>query len=153
MVTAFAKGAGVRPGWTAARLFMVVAAVWHLALAGVGFALNADFPIGAGATRAGGSAHIFGVFETNGWHNAAALALGLITLYFTLRPTRAREAALVIGFGHVALTIALIIWHPSTFWIASNSADQWVHASSAVGGIVSGLATPRSPVVHQQPRH
>lgn len=128
--------------WSPARVFMLVAAVWHLALAGAGFLLNADFPIGAGAARTGESAHIFGIFETNGWHNAAALGLGLVTLYFTVRPARAREAALMIGLAHVALTSALMVWHPSTFWIASNGADQWVHASTAVAGILAGLATP-----------
>lgn len=130
--------------WTPARLFMGVVAVWLLVLGTVGFLYDASFPIGAGAAQAHESAYIFGVFETNGWHNAGAAGLGLIALYFTLRPARAREAALMIGLGHVGLTAALMIWDPSTFWIASNIADQWVHATTAVGGIVSGLATPRS---------
>jgi hypothetical protein len=42
---------------------------------------------------------------------------------------------------HVGITLALLIWEPSTFWIASNTADQFIHASSAVGGIACGLAT------------
>lgn len=130
--------------WTPARVFMVVAAVWHLLLGTVGFLYNASFPVGAGAARAEESGHIFGLFETNGWHNAAAAGLGLIALYFTIRPERAREAALAIGIAHVGLTGAFVLWDPTTFWIASNTADQWVHASTAIGGIVSGLATPRS---------
>jgi hypothetical protein len=131
-------------GWTPARVFMLAAALWHLALGGGGFFYDASFPVGAAAARGGESAHIFGVFETNGWHNAAALGLGMVTLFFTIRPARAREAALVIGIGHVGLTAAFMLWPPTTFWIASNTADQWVHAATAVGGIVSGLATPRS---------
>ncbi|HVF52258.1 MAG TPA: DUF4383 domain-containing protein [Actinomycetota bacterium] len=123
---------------------MLVAAIWHLALGGVGFLYNASFPVGAAAARAEGSAHIFGIFETNGWHNAAAFGLGLVTLYFTLRPARAREAALVIGVAHVGLTLAWMVWDPRTFWFASNMADQFVHGSTAVGGVVCGLATPRS---------
>lgn len=131
-------------GWTSARVFMLVAAVWHLGLGSIGFLYNASFPIGAQATRAGESAHIFGVFETNGWHNAAAFGLGLVTLYFALHPARARRAALVIGLAHVALTLAWMVWDPRMFWVASNTADQFVHASTAIGGIVCGLASPRS---------
>ena len=134
-------GAG---SWTPARVFVLVVALLLLVLGGVGFLHNATFPVGAAEARAEESAHVFGIFETNGWHNAAGVGLGLLALYFTLRPARAREAALGIGVAHVGLTAALIIWDPSTFWIASNAADQWVHASTAVGGIVCGLATPRS---------
>ncbi len=134
-------GAG---SWTPARVFMLVVALLLIVLGGVGFLHNATFPIGAAEARAEESAHVFGVFETTGWHNAASLGVALLALYFTLRPARAREAALGIGVAHVGLTAALMIWDPSTFWIASNGADQWVHASTAVGGIVSGLATPRS---------
>ena len=145
-MTAAPEAAGlIRQGdWTAARVFMLVAAVWHLGLGSVGFLYNSTFPIGAAAVRASESAHIFGIFETNGWHNAAAVGLGLVTLYFTLRPARAREAALVIGVAQVGLTLAFVMWDPRTFWIASNTADQFVHASTAIGGIVCGLARARS---------
>lgn len=131
-------------GWTPARVFMLLAAAWHLPLGGLGFLYNASFPIGAAAARSGESAHIFGIFETNGWHNAAAVLLGLVALYFMLRPHRAREAALIIGFGLAGFTASLMIWDPSAFWIASNTADQWVHASTAIGGVATGLATPGS---------
>lgn len=130
--------------WTPARVFLLVVALLLIVLGGVGFLYNATFPIGAAEARAEESAHTFGIFETNGWHNAAGVGVGLLALYFTLRPAWAREAALGIGVAHVGLTAALMIWDPSTFWIASNAADQWVHASTAVGGIVCGLATPRS---------
>ena len=130
--------------WTPARAFLLVVTLVLFVLGGVGLLYNAAFPIGAAEARAEESAHIFGIFETNGWHSAAGLGLGLLALYFTLRPARAREAALGIGVAHVGLTAALMIWDPSTFWIASNAADQWVHGATAVGGIVCGLATPRS---------
>lgn len=142
-VVSGAASVGRDDRWTPARVFMLVMAGWLLALGSLGFLYNASFPIGAAAARAGESAHIFGVFETNGWHNAAALALGSIGLYFTLRPSRAREAALAVGLANVALTAALTFWHPSVFWIASNAADQWVHAATGIGGIVGGLATSR----------
>lgn len=121
----------------------MAAAVWHLPLGTIGFLYERDFPIGVAATQSHGSVHIFGVFETNGWHNLAAVLRGIVALYFTFNPRRARAVALAIGVFHVGVTLSLMIWDPSTFWIASNAADQIVHASSAIGGIAFGLATPR----------
>jgi hypothetical protein len=100
-----------------------------------------SFPIGSGAARSTGTTDIFGVFLSNGWHAFLATLLGLIALYFTIKPARAREVALAIGASHVAIVIGLIIWEPSTFWLASNTADQFVHASTAIGGLACGLAT------------
>ncbi len=133
--------------WTPARVFMAVSAVWHIPLGVAGFLYDRTFPIGAHATATGHSEHIFGIFETNGWHTLAALVLGVVSLYYAIRPRHAREAALAIGFGHVVLVIALTLWDPSTFWLASNGADQVVHSSTAVAAIATGLMTgrPRQP--------
>jgi hypothetical protein len=127
--------------WTPARIFMLVAAVWHLPLGIVGLVYDQTFPVGAAAAARASSEHIFWVFETNGWHSLAALLLGIVTAYFTVYPRRAREAALVLGVFHVGLVTALVVWPPSTFWLASNAADQAVHASTAIGGIASALVT------------
>ncbi|MFN2591102.1 MAG: DUF4383 domain-containing protein [Actinomycetota bacterium] len=120
---------------------MLVSAVWHLPLGIIGFVYNRTFPIGADATANAPSGLVFGMFETNGWHTLGALAVGLFSLYFALRSQNARQAALALGVTHVGLVLALILRDPSTFWIASNAADQVVHASTAVGGIASGLLT------------
>lgn len=131
-------------GWSPARLFLLLAAVWHLLLGVVGLFLNRSFPVGASAAAGAGSDHIFGVFETNGWHSLAALLLGFLAAYFTVFPRRVREVALGIGGMHVGLVAALALWQPETFWLASNAADQVVHATTAIGGIASGLiTTPR----------
>lgn len=111
--------------------------------------VNQSFPFGAKATESSTSDYVFGVFETNGWHSLAAVVLGLIGFYFTIRSEKARSVALGIGVMHVGIVGALTIWEPSTFWLASNHADQLVHASSAVGGIVTGLLTPRTSSVGQ----
>ena len=124
---------------------MLLAAAWHLLLGVAGFFYDRTFPIGSGAAAHADSDHIFGVFLTNGWHSLAAVLLGVIALFFTLKPRRAREAALIIGLVHLGLVLALAFWEPETFWIASNGADQIVHLSTAVGGILCGLATSRSP--------
>jgi len=120
---------------------MLAAAVWHLPLGILGFVYDQTFPVGATAAEGASSEHVLGIFETNGWHSLAALLLGIITAYFTMYPRRARDAALIIGLLHVGIVAALVVWHPSTFWLASNGADQVVHASTAIGGIASALLT------------
>jgi Domain of unknown function (DUF4383) len=127
--------------WTPARIFMVASATFHLPVAIVGLAIDQTFPLGADAAAHAGSEHIFGILETNGWHSLAALLLGLVSLYFAVRPEGAREAALAIGIGHVVIVLGLTFWTPSTFLLASNAADQVVHASTAIGGIGSALLT------------
>jgi hypothetical protein len=127
--------------WSPARIFMLVSALYHLPLGIAGLLYDQTFPIGSGEAERAGSALVFGVFETNGWHSFAALVLGAVSLYFATRPQGARAAALVIGVQHVALIAAFIAWPPETFWMASNVADQIVHSFTAIGGIGSALLT------------
>lgn len=127
--------------WSPARIFMVVSAAYHLPLAIAGLAIDQTFPLGPDAAARAGSGHVFGIFETNGWHSLAGLLIGVTSLYFTVRPQRARDVALVLGIGHVGLVLALTFLPPSTFWFASNGADQVIHATTAIGGIGSALLT------------
>ena len=132
--------------WSPARIFMLVSAVWHLPLGIAGFVYDQTFPVGAAAAERAGSALVFGIFETNGWHSLAALVVGIISAYYAAYPRRARDVALAIGLFHVGIVVSLIVWDPSTFWLASNFADQVVHTGTAVGGIASALLTrPRTP--------
>jgi hypothetical protein len=128
-------------GWTPARVFMLAAAAVHLPLGIIGLVYDQTFPVGVSAAARAGSDHVFGVLETNGWHSLAALGIGIVTAYFTIYPRRAREAALMIGVLHVGIVASLVVWDPSKFWLASNAADQVVHASTAIGGIGSALLT------------
>lgn len=127
--------------WTPARIFMVAAATYHLPLGIGGLIVDQTFPVGAAATERAGSELVFGLFETNGWHSTAALVLGIIAVCFAINPRRARDVALAMGLFHVGIVISLIVWEPSTFWLASNAADQIVHSSTAIGGIATGLLT------------
>jgi hypothetical protein len=129
--------------WTPARIFMLVSTIWHLPLGVAGLLYDQTFPIGPNAAESSGSEHIFGIFETNGWHSTAALLLGFISLYFLIRPARAREGALGIGVFHVGIVTALALWGPEVFWLKSNDADQIVHATTAITGILSAGLTPR----------
>lgn len=131
-------------GWTPARVFLLVTAIVHVPLGIVGFFYDRSFPLGAQATEVAGSAHVFGILETNGWHTLGALLVGVIALNAALNPGRAREVALGLGVFHVGLFASLLVWEPSTFWLASNAADQVIHAFTAIGGIVTGLATHSS---------
>jgi Domain of unknown function (DUF4383) len=130
--------------WTPARMFMVVSTLYHLPLGIAGLIYDQTFPIGAAAAERAGSELVFGIFETNGWHSVAALALGIISVYYVFNPRRARDAALAIGLFHVGIVASLEIWQPSTFWLASNFADQVIHTSTAIGGIASALLTKRT---------
>ena len=129
-------------GWSPARVYLAVSAVWHVVLAVGGFLIDQTFPLSVDAARSAGSEHVFGIFETNGWHTLAAAGIGVIATYFAVNRGRAREVALAIGLVHVPITLSLFVWEPHTFLLASNAADQVVHASSAIFGIAAGLLTP-----------
>jgi Domain of unknown function (DUF4383) len=120
---------------------MLVATMVHLPLGIAGLVYDQTFPAGATAAARAGSELVFGIFETNGWHSLAALVIGIIAAYLTMYPRRARDTALLIGLFHVGIVTSLVVWEPSTFWLASNTADQVVHASTAIGGIASALLT------------
>lgn len=104
--------------------------------------LDRSFPIGAEAAREAGSHHIFGVFETNGWHSLGALVLGVLAASILIAaPERARRVARLIGVINVGFALSLVAWDPSTFWIASDGVDQIVHSATGLGGIVTGVLT------------
>lgn len=130
--------------WSPARLYLVTSAVFLLVTGTAGFIINHSFPFGASEVDAAGSAHIFGIFETNGWHNLAAVLSGIAALGFAARAEWAPAGALIKGGIYVVVTVSVAFWGGETFWIASNAADQMVHATLAVGGIVTGLLTRRS---------
>ena len=152
MSVAEARAAAPRERWTPARIFMVVAGLYHLPLGIVGLIVDRTFPVGAAAAERADSRLVFGLFETNGWHSLAALILGIIAIFFTIYPRRAREVALAMGLFHVGIVVSLIVWPPSTFWLASNVADQVIHTFTAIGGIGSALLTrpqeQEAPVPH-----
>ena len=127
--------------WSPARVFLAMSAVFHSFIGSVGFIASSSFATGAD------SGHIFGVFETNGWHNLAGLALGLTSLAFAARPETARFGALSLGVAMIIVTIVLQIMEPGTFWLASNGWDQMLHALAGIGGVASALATRPAPGV------
>ncbi len=136
-------GAGRASAWSPARVFLAFSALYHVLLGGVGLALDQTFPLSAEVAARAHSEHIFGVFETNGWHSLAGLGLGLVSLYFAARPEHAREASFAVGASQVVTTVALAVWDPSTFLFASNGADQVIHSFTALAGIVAALLTQR----------
>lgn len=142
MATAEPGAGGRRHRWTPARLYLVISGSLLIAIGAAGFAVDASFPTAAAEVERLGSGHLFGILETNGWHNVAGLASGVVAVAFAARAQWARLGALLQGGLYTAVTAAVAIWGGETFWIASNTADQVVHALLAVGGLASGLATP-----------
>jgi hypothetical protein len=131
--------------WSPARVYLVASGVLLLVLGVTGLALDQSFPTSPGAVDAAGSAWLFGVFQTNGWHSLAALASGAAALGFAARAEWARLGAMVKGLFYVVVTTSLFITEPSTVLLVSNIGDQIVHASLAIGGIATALATRTEP--------
>ncbi len=129
--------------WSPARLYLVISGIFLLALAAVGFAYSRAFPTSPGEV-AEGAREVFGVFLTNGWHNLAGLLSAVVAFGFAVRPEWARTGALVKGLFYVGVTSSLLIVDAELVLLGSNWADQIVHASLAIGGLATGLATRRS---------
>ncbi|HEV2757574.1 MAG TPA: DUF4383 domain-containing protein [Actinomycetota bacterium] len=129
--------------WSPARVYLVASGVFLVASALIGFTVDSSFPATPDAVDSAGSGHIFGIFETNGWHNLTALISGVVALAFAVRPAWARAGAIVKGLMYVAVTVSIAIWGPETFKIASNAADQVVHAALGVTGLAAAALTPR----------
>jgi hypothetical protein len=122
-------------------VYLAVSGVYLIVLSGAGFLYDSSFPTS--------SEHVmhdlaFGVFETNGWHNVAGLLFGLIAIAFLVRPEWARVGAVIVGVPNAIVFVAFALWDPRTFLIASNGADQVVHAALGFGGILAALATRSS---------
>lgn len=137
-----------------ARVYLLVAGLYLVVSGIVGFTLDASFPTSAHDAR-GQHAHIFGIFETNGWHNLAALAIGVPSLAVALLlPRHAAVTAALAGLGNGVTFLLFLAWEAETFWVASNTADQVVHATLAVGGLVTALLDSRhrlsSPVLEPE---
>ncbi len=133
---------GRRARWSPARLYLVISGAFLVVAGLTGFTVDASFP-----TSPSGVHPVLddaGVFATNGWHNVTGLVSGLISLAFATRPEWARTGAFVKGGIYVVATTAFQIWGGETFLIAVNGADQILHATLAVAGIATALATPRT---------
>ena len=116
----------------ASGLFLLVAGL-------VGFTLDLSFPTSS-ADVAHSHGHIFGVLETNGWHNLAAVGIGLPSVLIAMwRPNLTSATCLVTGVMNGAVFCAFAFWGPETFLVASNSGDQVLHAVLAVGGMGVGI--------------
>ena len=131
--------------WSPARVYLVATGILLIGAAIAGFGVSTSFPTSAEAVRSADHGHIYGIFETNGWHNLSTLVSGTISLAFAARPRWARTGALVKATLYAVVTISIAIWGPEPFLIASNGADQVVHGSLAVAGYAAALGTRSSP--------
>lgn len=143
------RSAGGAVEWSPARLYLVISGVFLFTASGLGFLFDSSFPLSADAVHATESGHIFGILETNGWHNLAGMTSGVLALAFAARPRWARLGALVKGWMYVVVTSAIGIWGPETFLLESNLADQVVHGGFAITGLLAGYMTPRAPAAQR----
>jgi hypothetical protein len=141
-----ASGVESRQEWSPARVFLVAAGVYLLVVGIAGFLIDRSFPVGSGEALHSGSADIFGIFKTNGWHSLSAVLFGALAIAFAIKPETARAGALVVGVPNALVLFAFLIEDPRTFWFASNGADQVAHALLGFGGIAAALLT-RKPNV------
>jgi hypothetical protein len=130
--------------WSPARVYLVASGVVLIAAGLIGFTINSAFPATPAEVPSAGSGHIFGIFETNGWHNLTSMISGVAALAFAVKPEWSRTGAFVKGFMYVGVTLSIAIWGADTFKIASNAADQITHATFGVTGLAAALATPRA---------
>lgn len=131
--------------WHLARWALLGMGLYLALVALVGFAVDASFPTSQDAVldRHG---HIFGVLETNGWHNLAALAAGLPAVVIAMWvPRLVRVGLAALGAGNLVVFLAFEVWGAETFWVASNTADQVVHVAVALVGLGLVLATRSTP--------
>lgn len=65
-----------------------------LVVLGVGsLVVHPDFAVGDGVTEE----HLFGVFETNGWHGVAGASAGVLAVYSAVRSRWIREVTQVVA--------------------------------------------------------
>src|SRR5947209_7348220 len=136
------RSAATAQDWSPARIYLVASGILLLILGFAGLAVNRSFPTSPGTVTSAGSGWLFGALQTNGWHSVAALGSGAVALGFAIRAEWARMGAIVKGLFYISVTTSLFITAPSTFLLVSNAADQFVHASLAIGGIATAWLTP-----------
>jgi hypothetical protein len=140
--------------WSPARVYLLVSGIYLVVFAGVvGFMYTRSFALGAQVrTDPNASARVLGIFVSNGWHNLLGVAGGVIALALVKSsPRTTRAAALWLGAYYLAVTVSLMVPASNDLAaniIATNGADNFVHAALGVGGIFAGLVTRRtiSPV-------
>jgi uncharacterized protein DUF4383 len=131
--------------WSPARIYLVASGIFLLIVGVAGLVLDQSFPTSPGGVDSAGSRWLLGVLQTNGWHSVAAVGSGAVALAFAAKAEWARLGAMVKGLFYVLVTTSLFITEPSTFLLVSNVGDQIVHASLAIAGIATALATRTAP--------
>jgi len=133
-----ARALPISGGAIAARGYLFVSGLFLVLTGVVGFALDTSFPTSS-AEVADSHGHIFGILETNGWHNLAALSIGLPAVAVALKlPQVCPVFALITGVLNLGVFTSFALWSPDSFLFASNAGDQVLHALLALGGIGFG---------------
>ncbi|MDT3395883.1 DUF4383 domain-containing protein [Streptomyces sp. B1866] len=136
------QAAAPRTSRTPAQWYLLASgalvALWGLA----GFFVNRSFAVGTRALRDPANHDtLCGVFVTNGWHDAVALAIGTVALVLSGTPNAWMHAA-GLGAGYLAVTVTLAATEP--FLLADNLTNNLVHLLLALGGLgTAAVSRPR----------
>ena len=132
--------AGRRLAEWPAQVFLWISAAYLLILGVGSLAIGLDFSVGDDVA----TDHLFGVFETNGWHGLAGLLLAFASLVFVIG-RRARDGALVIGASLLASGVVLLLSGDGSIalgLIPVDAADAvTLHILPGVVGLVCFYAT------------
>ena len=120
-----------------ARLYALLIAFGFAAAGVIGFLYNGDFSTGADVTRSA----VFGLLDTNGWHNVFHLVLAPVAFWAARGPVSARAFALASGGLYTAMGVSGLALGDTAVLLGLmpvNIADSVVHLSLGLVGLAAG---------------
>jgi hypothetical protein len=132
------------------RLYALLIAVGFAAAGVIGLFYNNDFSTGANVTRRA----IFGLLDTNGWHNLFHLTSVPIAFWVANRAGASRSFALLAGLLYAVMGVAGIAIGDDAVLvrlIPVNVLDSVIHLSLGVLGVA--VAWYAAPARRPQPRY
>lgn len=126
-----------------ARIFLCVSAAYLLVLGIGGLMVNSSFKVGDDLPHG----HLFGVIETNGWHNLAGVLLGAQSLYHAVSGRWLREGALAVALVSLVSGLIFLAYGDGNvaLWLVPvDTADAvLLHVLPGAVGLICAAVTPR----------
>jgi hypothetical protein len=129
------------------RLYALFIAVGLGAAGIIGFFYNGDFSTGANVTRKA----VFGLLDTNGWHNVFHLTLAPIAFWVANRADAARVYALASGVLYTVMGVyGLVLGNKAVLLglMPLNILDSVIHLTLGLLGFAAWLVV----LARQQPQ-
>ncbi len=122
------------------RLYALFIAFGFGAAGVIGFFVNGDFSTGVNVTRKA----VFGLLDTNGWHNVFHLALAPVAFWVAGRAGAARAYALTSGGLYTVMGVSgLVLGNKAVLFglIPVNIADSLIHLTLGLLGLAAWMVT------------